>query len=140
MSVLLIILGARPATKPDGPESAHTLALLDLAEGKIVAPPTPPDMSRGYVWALFDTFDIFTSDLDGKNLKVVVDASNGMAGTMSPKIFGKNGENVEGLEIIELARRSADAGPGCWLPPCPWASRSTRSGTLRSKRLRRSAP
>jgi phosphomannomutase len=27
----------------------------------------------------------------GKKLKIVVDASNGMAGTMIPKIFGKNG-------------------------------------------------
>ncbi|MHC4941033.1 MAG: TolB family protein, partial [Planctomycetota bacterium] len=30
-------------------------------------PPTPPDMSRGYVWALFDTYDIFVADADGKN-------------------------------------------------------------------------
>jgi Tol biopolymer transport system component len=27
--------------------------------------PPPPDMSRGYVWKLYDTFDIFTSDLSG---------------------------------------------------------------------------
>ena len=32
-------------------------------------PPKPPDMSRGYVWALFDTFDIFTADLEGKNVE-----------------------------------------------------------------------
>lgn len=41
-------------------------------------------------------------DLGGKRLKVVVDASNGMAGTMTPKVFGKKGEGVEGLEIVEL--------------------------------------
>ncbi len=41
-------------------------------------------------------------DLHGKKLKVVVDASNGMAGTMCPKIFGKNGSNVPGLTIAEL--------------------------------------
>jgi phosphomannomutase len=35
-------------------------------------------------------------------LKIVVDASNGMAGTMCPKIFGKNGDAVEGLEIVEM--------------------------------------
>ena len=35
-------------------------------------------------------------------LRIVVDASNGMAGTMCPKVFGKNGEAVEGLEIIEM--------------------------------------
>lgn len=38
----------------------------------------------------------------GAPLKIVVDASNGMAGTMCPKVFGKNGEAVEGLEIIEM--------------------------------------
>ncbi len=37
-----------------------------------------------------------------KPLKIVVDASNGMAGMMCPKVFGTNGENVDGLEIIEM--------------------------------------
>ncbi|MCL4220689.1 MAG: phosphomannomutase/phosphoglucomutase [Phycisphaerales bacterium] len=41
-------------------------------------------------------------DLGGKELKIVVDASNGSAGTMLPKLFGKNGKNVPGLQIIEL--------------------------------------
>ncbi len=30
--------------------------------------PAPPDMSQGYVWALYPTFDIFTADPDGANL------------------------------------------------------------------------
>ena len=42
-------------------------------------------------------------DHDASNpLKIVVDASNGMAGTMCPKIFGKNGEAIDGLEIVEM--------------------------------------
>ncbi len=41
-------------------------------------------------------------DMGGKKLKVVIDASNGMAGMMLPKVFGKNGENIDGLEIIEI--------------------------------------
>ncbi len=41
-------------------------------------------------------------DLDGKSLKVVIDASNGMAGTAVPKIFGKNGKDIEGLDIVEI--------------------------------------
>jgi phosphomannomutase len=45
-------------------------------------------------------------DLSGrkgkKPLKVVIDASNGMAGTMIPKVFGKKGSAVDGLEIIEV--------------------------------------
>lgn len=38
----------------------------------------------------------------GKELKIVVDASNGMAGTMCPKVFGKKGANVPGLTIVEM--------------------------------------
>jgi phosphomannomutase len=38
----------------------------------------------------------------GQKLKIVVDASNGMAGTMVPKIFGPQGFDVDGLEIVEL--------------------------------------
>ena len=30
--------------------------------------PTPPDRSRGYVWAIHRTFDIFAADADGSNL------------------------------------------------------------------------
>jgi len=41
-------------------------------------------------------------DLGGKSLKVVVDASNGMAGTMCPAVFGAKGKSVEGLEVVEL--------------------------------------
>jgi phosphomannomutase len=41
-------------------------------------------------------------DLGGKKVKVVIDASNGMAGTMVPRIFGKKGSDVPGLTIVEL--------------------------------------
>jgi len=41
-------------------------------------------------------------DLGGKSLKVVVDASNGMAGTTLPRVFGKGGSSIPGLEIVEL--------------------------------------
>lgn len=54
------------------------------------------------LWGPYAKHVLSFLDLGGKRMKVVVDASNGMAGTMSPKIFGKNGENVEGLEIVEL--------------------------------------
>lgn len=37
-------------------------------------------------------------DLGGKELKVVIDASNGMAGMMIPKVFS----NIPGLEIVKL--------------------------------------
>lgn len=38
----------------------------------------------------------------GKKIKIVIDASNGMAGTMVPKVFGEGGKNVKGLNIVEL--------------------------------------
>ncbi|MBL9001805.1 MAG: phosphomannomutase/phosphoglucomutase [Phycisphaerae bacterium] len=43
-------------------------------------------------------------DTGGKKLKVVIDASNGMAGTMIPRIFGKGSSLglVPGLTIVEL--------------------------------------
>jgi len=31
--------------------------------------PPAPDMSQGYVWALYPTYDIFTADVDGSNLQ-----------------------------------------------------------------------
>jgi len=31
--------------------------------------PPPPDYSKGYVWAIYDTFDIFTAKPDGTDLK-----------------------------------------------------------------------
>ena len=31
--------------------------------------PSPPDFSRGYVWAIHPSFDIFVSDVDGSNLR-----------------------------------------------------------------------
>ena len=31
--------------------------------------PTPPDFSRGYVWAVYPSFDIFAADSDGSNLR-----------------------------------------------------------------------
>ncbi|MBC7770879.1 MAG: phosphomannomutase/phosphoglucomutase, partial [Pyrinomonadaceae bacterium] len=37
-----------------------------------------------------------------KKIKVVVDASNGMAGTMVPKVFGSKGHEIPNLTIVEL--------------------------------------
>ncbi len=36
--------------------------------------PPDPDMSMGYVWALYDDFDIFLADSDGSNLERLTDA------------------------------------------------------------------
>jgi Tol biopolymer transport system component len=36
--------------------------------------PPKPDFSQGYVWAVYDTFDIFTANLDGSDLKRLTNA------------------------------------------------------------------
>jgi len=37
--------------------------------------PPRPDFSQGYVWAVYDTFDIFTANPDGSNLKQLTDTT-----------------------------------------------------------------
>jgi len=55
-----------------------------------------------------DLWDAYTEhvlsflDLGGASLRIVVDASNGMAGTTLPRVFGRRGEKIDGLEIEEL--------------------------------------
>ncbi len=48
--------------------------------------PPKPDMSKGYVWALYKSFDIFTADPDGSNLVRLTDTPGYDAeGVYSPK-------------------------------------------------------
>lgn len=47
--------------------------------------PPPPDRSKGYVWKLYETFDIFIADADGSNLKQITDSKTYDAeATVSP--------------------------------------------------------
>lgn len=62
----------------------------------------PGRVEKRDLWAAYIEHVLSFLDMKGKKLKVVVDASNGMAGTMCPKIFGKNGSAVPGLTIVEL--------------------------------------
>ncbi len=61
--------------------------------------PPPADMSQGYVWMLYPSFDIFTATTDGKNLQHIVkhDGYDAEA-TVSPK----------GDKIIFTSTRSGD--------------------------------
>jgi phosphomannomutase len=54
------------------------------------------------LWDAYTEHVLASLDLKGRSIKVVVDASNGMAGTMVPKVFGKKGSAIEGLDIVEL--------------------------------------
>lgn len=61
--------------------------------------PPPPDMSRGYVWSLYPTYDIFAADLDGSNLEQLTDEWRYDAeATVSP----------QGDKIVFTSLRSGD--------------------------------
>jgi len=48
--------------------------------------PPPPDRSKGYVWKLYDSFDIFSANGDGSNLKPLTTTNRYDAeATVSPK-------------------------------------------------------
>ncbi len=61
----------------------------------------PRDLWKAYAKHVKKFLDL-GDHTDANPLKIVVDASNGMAGTMCPKVFGRNGEDTDGLDIIEM--------------------------------------
>lgn len=94
---------AKPVGESTGLELIRKhAAMVDRTKATAPSEPNAGRSEPRDLWGPYSKHVLSFLELKGKSLKVVVDASNGMAGTMSPKIFGKNGENVEGLEIIEL--------------------------------------
>ncbi len=61
--------------------------------------PPPPDMSRGYVWKLYDEFDIFLARLDGTILKRLTD---------SPKYDAEATVSPQGDKIVFTSLRDGD--------------------------------
>ncbi|MBI2212287.1 MAG: M28 family peptidase [Acidobacteria bacterium] len=51
----------------DWPEADRLIWASTISGGD--ACPTRPDRSRGYVWPVFGTFELYTSDLDGSNVQ-----------------------------------------------------------------------
>ncbi len=61
--------------------------------------PKPPDMSQGYVWALYPEYDIFSADADGKHLIRLTDS------------FGYDAEatiSTDGRKIVFTSTRDGD--------------------------------
>lgn len=52
--------------------------------------PSKPDMSRGYVWALYDSYEIFKADPDGSNLIRLTDTP----GYDSECVFSPQGDKI----------------------------------------------
>lgn len=87
--------------------------------------PPKPDFSRGYVWALYDSFDIFTSNEDGTDLKqLTTEKGYDAEATVSPlgdKIVftsTRNGDidiytmNIDGSNVTQLTFETGyDGGP-----------------------------
>lgn len=79
---------------PDGQRLIYASTHLGSPE----CPPAP-DRSIGYVWPLYDTFDIFSADLDGSNVLQLTDTNGYDAeGTVSP----------DGRKIVFTSMRDGD--------------------------------
>jgi phosphomannomutase len=94
---------AKPVGEPTGlAEIRKHAAMVD----RVTAKPVGGRVEQRDLWGPYREHVLHFLDLsglkNGRKLKVVVDASNAMAGTMVPKIFGKKGDQTPGLEIIEL--------------------------------------
>ncbi len=69
--------------------------------------PAPPDRSKGYVWKLYDSFDIFFADADGSNVRRITDSPGYDAeATVSPKgdkiIFTSTRDNDPELYVMDF--------------------------------------
>ncbi len=69
--------------------------------------PPPPDRSKGYVWKLYDSYDIFMADKDGNNLVQITNSGKYDAeATISPKgdkiVFTSTRDDDPELYIMNL--------------------------------------
>lgn len=94
---------AKPAGESTGlGEVRKHAAMVERATASNASGGQTGRVERRDLWVAYTRHVLGFLDLHGRKLKVVVDASNGMAGTMCPKVFGKNGSGVPGLTIVEL--------------------------------------
>ena len=91
-------IDAKPVGEATGlAEVRKHAATADRAASKPVGRVEKRDL-----WDAYAKHVLAFLDLGGKPIKVAIDASNGMAGTMLRRVFGKNGSAVPGLEIVEI--------------------------------------
>jgi phosphomannomutase len=127
---------ARPVGEPTGlADIRKHAAMID----KVTYAKLAPNIVRGRVeqrdlWEAYIAHVRSFLHLSGKKLRVVVDASNAMAGTMVPKVFGKKGNAIPGLEIVEI---NFDNTRGEFVhepnPLVPENLRQTREAVLKEK-------
>ncbi len=61
--------------------------------------PPKPDFSRGYVWAVYDTFDVFTANPDGSNPKQL---------TRTPGYDAETTITLDGKKLVFTSMRDGD--------------------------------
>lgn len=111
---------SRQKAKPVGGDTGlgeirRLAAMSDI--NKPVEPPRKGRVEERDLWDAYRDHVLSFCDTGGAKIRIVVDASNGMAGTMVPKVFGPKGAHVKGLEIVELY---FDNGKGEFVhPPDP---------------------
>lgn len=96
---------AKPVGSTSGLDDIRRLAAMAKPEKHAAAPGEKGRIEERDLWSAYTEHVL--SFLDGaalaaRPMKIVVDASNGMAGTMMPRIFGADGANIDGLTIIEM--------------------------------------
>lgn len=91
---------AAPVGEVSGLAEVRKLAAT-VDKGK-VGKPDPSRVEKRDLWDAYVRHVRSFLDLGGRRLKVVVDASNGMAGAMCPRVFGKKGADIDGLTLIEM--------------------------------------
>lgn len=91
--------------------------------------PAPPDMSRGYVWAVYPSYDLWVADADGSNLEQLTDTPGYDAeATLSPRgdrmIFTsmRDGDldlytmNLDGTDVQRITDRIGYDGGAFYSP------------------------
>lgn len=98
-------MGAKPVGQDTGLTDIRALAARASAEETLHTPGARGPGTRE-ACDLWDAYAMHVRSFykpGPRALRVVIDASNGMAGTMVPKIFGRQGAPlVAGLEILEM--------------------------------------
>ena len=93
--------------------------------------PAPPDQSLGYVWGIFDTYDIFSVGADGKNLKRLTNTP----GYDAEATVGKDGRVVFTSVASGRIRARRSRSMRCWVDAVSgtWRLRMSTRATRSSR-------
>ncbi len=93
---------ARPVGSDTGLNDIRKFAAMADPRKDAAAPGAKGLVESRDLWGAYRDHVRAFLDLGGKKLRVVLDASNAMAGTMVPRVFGPKGADTPGLTIVEM--------------------------------------